>query len=61
MNETFVEALYGTIVALCGFCVLFGVCGILADYVLPRIPFLRRWADGLNLFPGDNAEPSDQE
>lgn len=55
MNAATTYAIYTFIIAAMGIAIVFTVAGLLADYVLPRIPALRRWVDGMDLFPGDNA------
>lgn len=36
---------------------ILGVCGILADHVLPKIPALQRWMEHIDPFPGDSEYP----
>lgn len=43
------------------FLIVLGVGGVIADYILPRIPFLKRYADSLPDYEDDNEIASQYE
>lgn len=47
MSEELLGELVVNLLILCGFLVILGLGGLIADYVFPHIPFIERFIDSL--------------